>query len=273
MSHEIGVARPFTYHRHHHQRPHWRFGVGRYMVDDETYAKIVGTPALLHQLDVEVLRRGETLMQHRPPAWGYYGGSVYYQTLSVVTAILAQEVEIWRWPPGPNSSWFPFSDAIAEAPGELITVMTPITTEDGKHGWQPTKRVLERTIPHHRHYSGHGTPVAVEQHPFASKFNPAALNDTVVFGEALPTVPLRLGSHPPLIPAETERARELRLRQADAVARAQRDTDWGEIVRSQGVPAPAFVESERFRALRDAGRPPPARVWVVEGFVSADDDQ
>jgi hypothetical protein len=263
----LRVARPFTLTRHPNVA--WRYGVGMFDVNDPEYSQIVSTPALRWHLDVEVLARGEALVQHREPQRGWYAGSVWYRSISVVASIEPREILIWRWPPDVGDPcWFPFHPGHLEAaPGAVVSVLAPHV--DGKEGsWRRELRpAAYRALPFGEHYGGHCTPHAVPDHPFALPF--AQLGDTIVFGAPSSGTPLKIDTLPRAIPREDPRTRELRERQAAAVERAQR-ADWSAIVRAM-LPAPPLPEeSEAFRTLRDAHKPPPARATAVAGFELAE---
>jgi hypothetical protein len=269
----IRVARPFTLNRH--PQISWRFGVGVYDIADPEYSQIVSTQALRWHLDVEVLARGESLLQHRTPAMGYYGGSVWYRALTRVPSIEAQLVLIWRWPPTmSNATDFPFHpDYLVAAPGEQVTVRSPHVNADKKTGeWRSERRTaIYRAMPWGGGYLGHGTPIAVpDSHPFPVS-NPA-VGDAIVFGVPAST-PLRLDTPPPAIPALDPKQAALMQRQAAMVARTQGDGDWLREATIAATREPRRLPADppiivRLRAERAARIP---RATVEPGFQAAGD--
>jgi hypothetical protein len=267
----IRVARPFSLNR----RPDvsWRFGIGCYDVDQQTFDTIMANAHLRHHLQEECIARGEALLQNRPPAMAFYGGNTFYKSLCVVTNIEPLPVVLWKWPAWHSDAHsFPFHAGVIEAaPGEQTTVLSPRVKADGKTGeWRKEMRTVEYvSMPFGSHYSGSGTPVAVPpSYPFG--FTAPEHGDTVVFGVEATGTPLRFDTPPPP-PRPTEAQMAMMQAQADAVRRAQ-SGDWNAIIRSMPPAIPHPPEPAIMTATREAGRPPPARAYAVEGFVLAELD-
>jgi hypothetical protein len=238
---------------------------------DPAYTEIVTKPGYRWHLQNDVLLRGEVLVQHRDPPHTWFAGSRYYRGLSIVQSIEARPILIWRWPAWHRgATYFPFHKGrIEAAPGALVSVMTPVVDADGKHGhWEKQLRpTVYNAMPHGEHYSGHHeTGATVGVNPLALAFPWPQLGDTYVGG--VPTgVPLRFDSHPPAIPPEPAKVRELRLRQEAAVRLAQEGRQ-----RPSYDPGPSLPELERKaleRVPRPAARPVP-RAWAAEGFQLTD---
>jgi hypothetical protein len=260
----IRVARPFTFNRGHHVHPKWRFGIGWYDVLDPDYTTIVSTPGIRWHLDVEVIARGEVLMQHRDPQAMWAAGSRYYRSLSIVQNIEAREILIWRWPAWHRgATHFPFHRGrIEAAPGAIVTVLAPVVDADGKHGhWEKQLRpATYNPMPHGEHYSGHhDTGATVGENPIAAAFPSPVIGDVYVGG--VPSgAPLKFDSHPPAIPEEPERVRHLRHLQQAAIARAQTGRQWPQ----QDV-GPDLERQAMARVPGAAARPLPTAT-AVEGF-------
>jgi hypothetical protein len=259
----IRVDRPFTYIRSQHTRPKWRLGIGWYDIAEPDYSIIVSTPGIRWHLDVEVIARGEVLMQHRDPQPLWAAGSRYFRALSIVQAIEAREILIWRWPAWyPNATSFPFhAGRIVACPGAQIAVLAPVVDAASKTGhWEKQLRPATYNPWHSgEHYHGHSdTGPTVGANPIALAFPTPSEGDTYVGGAPTGT-PLKFDWFAPNIPPEAPKARRLRELQEAAIAAAQSGRQ-----RPSYDPGPAIPELER-QALQRVPRPParpPARAWV-----------
>jgi hypothetical protein len=222
----VRVARPFTLH--HGARPHFRHGIGVYLMDDAH----AGHHYVLHHLQEAVVARGEALVQHRPPSLSWFPGSVWYRGLSIVQNIepMGQPL-IWRWPPTMgNATEFPWHAGVVEpAPDAMVAVRAPHVGADGVGEWRRELRVVTRmTIPP-GYYWGHGTPRAVPESSLFPWNNPS-FGDTIVFGE-MPSVPFVLDI-PPAPPRPDPIQAGLLARQAEAVSQGERGTLLAEATRA-----------------------------------------
>jgi hypothetical protein len=200
----IRAARPFTLNRY--PQVSWRFGVGVYDVPDPEYSEIISTPALRWHLDVEVLARGESLLQHRDPQQMWFAGNRLFRSLSVVATIEPRPIQIWKWPPWhPDAFTFPLrAGALVAAPGEQVTVTAPMVDAATKTGtWERQRRTATYVaLPWGDFYAGAGTPVAfAEPHTFG--YVSPEVGDVVVMGVPQ-TVPLRFRH--PASPAPADRS-------------------------------------------------------------------
>jgi hypothetical protein len=257
------VARPFSL-RVAGQRLKYRYGVGVYTIDDALAAHSY----VQHHLQAAIVAKGEALVQHRQPQMSWYGGSVWYRSLSIVQNIEPQQVLIWRWPLlGNGGADFPWhAGEIEPAPGAMLLVAARHTKEDGTEEWRGELREAPRMSVPDGYYQGHGTPVAVEPNPFAS-FGPTTVGDCIVFGEMSAT-PFVLDRWPPAFPPEAPEVRQARLLQERAVAAAQSGS-W----RPSPDPGPTIQDLTR-QVVRSVPRAPTrasARAWVEgpDGVVRA----
>jgi hypothetical protein len=233
----VKVARPFSWN---HGRTHWRYGVGVYDIPDALLAH----QYVLHHLEAAVLARGEALMQHRTPVLPWSPGDRYGVSLSRVSQIEPQDIQIWKWPPQLDQSWT-FGPHVEPAPGAQLQVLERVPG-GAEHEWQTALRAAA-TYPAPPY---HGAGTYVHRPPLSWPFVTPQVGDLVQFGEPMSGGgPLaQLDMPRPNIPPESQTIRMYRQMQADAVAKMQTSV----LLREAHI---AAVDAMRLAALRDRAMP------------------